>query len=69
MDGSVVRLVAEDGTVTSLLAGHLCAAADFAVVGARPAAGVPQWGLFETVPVREQERAALSARCQQPRPG
>ncbi|MBT2472582.1 DDE-type integrase/transposase/recombinase [Streptomyces sp. ISL-66] len=57
MDGSVVRLIAEDGTVTSLLTGYLCAAADFAVVGARPAVGVPQWGLFETVPVREQERA------------
>ncbi|MFD8789749.1 transposase [Streptomyces vinaceus] len=57
MDGSVVRLVAEDGTVTSLLTSYLCAAADFAVVGTRPAVAVPQWGLFETVPVREQERA------------
>lgn len=57
IDGSVVRLVAEDGTVTSLLTGYLCAAADFAVVGTRPSVGVPQWGLFETVPVREQERA------------
>ncbi|MFD9459097.1 transposase, partial [Streptomyces sp. NPDC059985] len=57
MDGSVVRLAAEDGALISLLAGYLCAAADFAVVGARPAVGVPQWGLFETVPVREQERA------------
>ncbi|MGW2668147.1 transposase [Streptomyces sp. NPDC001272] len=57
MDGSVVRLAAEDGALTSVLAGYLCAATDFAVVGARPAGGVPQWGLIETVPVREQERA------------
>ncbi|MGW1667055.1 transposase, partial [Streptomyces microflavus] len=57
LEGPVVRLVDERGVVASMLAGYLCAAADFALVGTAPVAGVPRWGLFQTVPVRERERA------------
>ncbi|NXY99065.1 transposase, partial [Streptomyces sp. BR123] len=45
------------GTVATLLANYLFATADFALVGAAVAAPVPQWGLFATVPLHEQERA------------
>ncbi|MFK0195879.1 transposase [Kitasatospora sp. NPDC090308] len=54
--GQQVRLVDEQGGTATLLANYLFAADDFALVGERPA-GVPQWGLFATVPLREQERA------------
>jgi transposase InsO family protein len=57
LEGPVVRLVDERGLVASMLVGYLCAAPDFALVGAAAVAGVPQWGLFQTVPVRERERA------------
>ncbi|MBT2407695.1 MULTISPECIES: Mu transposase C-terminal domain-containing protein [unclassified Streptomyces] len=55
--GKEVRLVDEQGTVATLLANYLFAAADFALVGTAVPAPVPQWGLFATVPPREQERA------------
>jgi len=54
--GQQVRLVDEQGGAATLLANYLFAADDFALVGETPAA-VPQWGLFATVPLREQERA------------
>ena len=57
LEGQVVRLVDEDGAVAAVLTGHLFAATDFAVVGATVRPRVPQWGLFQTVPLREQERA------------
>jgi hypothetical protein len=57
LEGPVVRLVDERGVVASMLVGYLCAAPDFALVGAAPGAGVPRWGLFQTVPLRERERA------------
>ncbi|MFF0390528.1 Mu transposase C-terminal domain-containing protein [Kitasatospora sp. NPDC004615] len=57
VEGQLVRLAGERGEVATVLAGHLVAAQDFAVTSARPQAGVPQWGLFQTVPVREQEKA------------
>ncbi|WP_406016376.1 DDE-type integrase/transposase/recombinase [Streptomyces sp. NBC_00984] len=41
----------------SLLSGRLFADPGFAVVGAREADAVPQWGLFETVPLAAQQRA------------
>ncbi|MEV8098861.1 hypothetical protein [Kitasatospora sp. NPDC085879] len=55
--GQLVRLAGERGEVATVLAGHLVAAPDFAVTSARPQVGVPQWGLFQTVPVREQGKA------------
>ncbi|MGW4380917.1 Mu transposase C-terminal domain-containing protein [Kitasatospora sp. NPDC004531] len=57
VEGQLVRLAGERGEVATVLAGHLVAAQDFVVTSARPQAGVPQWGLFQTVPVREQEKA------------
>ncbi|MEU6236222.1 hypothetical protein [Kitasatospora sp. NPDC047058] len=54
--GQQVRLVAEQGEAVTLLASYLFSADDFALVGEAVAA-VPQWGLFATVPLREQERA------------
>ena len=57
LEGQVVRLLDKQGAVASVLTGHLFAAADFAVIGAAVRVGVPQWGLFQTVPLREQERA------------
>ncbi|MDH6130196.1 hypothetical protein [Kitasatospora sp. GP82] len=57
LEGQVVRLLDEHGSVASVLTSHLFAAADFAVIGAAVRAGVPQWGPFQTVPLREQERA------------
>jgi transposase InsO family protein len=57
LHGQQVRLMDEQGTVATLLCGYLFAADDFALVAAAVPAAVPQWGLFSTVPLREQERA------------
>ena len=57
VQGQEVRLVDEQGAAVTLLANYLFAADDFALVGTAVAAPVPQWGLFATVPLREQERA------------
>jgi transposase InsO family protein len=57
LQGQQVHLLQEDGTETRLLLGRLFADPGFEVVGARAPAAVPQWGLFETVPVAAQQRA------------
>ncbi|WP_338059098.1 hypothetical protein [Streptomyces olivoreticuli] len=57
LQGQRVALLGEDGTDTSLLLGRLFADPGFAVVGARAPDVVPQWGLFETVPLAAQQRA------------
>ncbi|USC45227.1 Mu transposase C-terminal domain-containing protein [Streptomyces filamentosus] len=57
LQGQQVCLLQEDGTETRLLLGRLFADPGFEVVGARAPAAVPQWGLFETVPVAAQQRA------------
>ncbi|WP_328374574.1 DDE-type integrase/transposase/recombinase (plasmid) [Streptomyces sp. NBC_00440] len=57
LQGQQVYLLQEDGTETSLLLGRLFADPGFEVVGARAPDAVPQWGLFETVPVAAQQRA------------
>ncbi|MBP2055987.1 transposase InsO family protein [Streptomyces griseochromogenes] len=54
--GASVRLVDERGQTASVLAPFLFADPTFAVVDS-PAAGVPPWGLLESVPARERERA------------
>ncbi|MFE9067592.1 hypothetical protein [Streptomyces violaceusniger] len=54
--GASVRLVDEQGQTASVLASFLFADPTFAVV-ASPAPGVVPWGLLETVPARERERA------------
>jgi transposase InsO family protein len=51
-----VRLVDEDGQTTSVLASFLFADPTFAMVDC-PAPGVVPWGLMESVPARERERA------------
>ncbi|MEU8915551.1 Mu transposase C-terminal domain-containing protein [Streptomyces nigrescens] len=55
--GQQVSLLDEGGADTSLLLNRLFADPGFAVVGARAVDAVPQWGLFETVPVAAQQRA------------
>ncbi|EHM30654.1 transposase [Streptomyces sp. W007] len=57
LQGPRVYLLQEDGTETSLLLGRLFADPGFEVVGARMPDAVPQWGLFETVPLAAQQRA------------
>lgn len=57
LQGQRVLLLDEDGTDTSLLLNRLFADPGFEVVGARAPDVVPRWGLFETVPVAEQQRA------------
>ncbi|MGM9342280.1 transposase [Streptomyces salinarius] len=57
LQGQQVYLLQEDGAETRLLLGRLFADPGFEVVGARAPAAVPQWGLFETVPVAAQQRA------------
>ncbi|MCL7494815.1 hypothetical protein M8I34_25940 [Streptomyces sp. MCA2] len=57
LQGQQVYLLQEDGTETRLLLGRLFADPGFEVVGARAPDAVPQWGLFETVPVAAQQRA------------
>ncbi|MEV8395215.1 MULTISPECIES: transposase [unclassified Streptomyces] len=57
LQGQQVYLLQEDGTETRLLLGRLFADPGFEVVGARVPDAVPQWGLFETVPVAAQQRA------------
>ena len=54
--GASVRLVDEDGQTASVLASFLFADPTFAVVDS-PAPGVVPWGLMESVPARERERA------------
>ncbi|MFE2218091.1 transposase [Streptomyces canus] len=54
--GASVTLVDEDGQTASVLAAFLFADPAFTVVGS-PSAGVRQWGLLESVPDRERERA------------
>ncbi|MFF5826067.1 transposase [[Kitasatospora] papulosa] len=54
--GVSVRLVDEDGRTASVLASFLFADPTFTVVDS-PAPGVAPWGLMESVPVRERERA------------
>ncbi|MYX57063.1 DDE-type integrase/transposase/recombinase [Streptomyces sp. SID8382] len=57
LQGQQVYLLQEDGTETSLLLGRLFADPGFEVVGVRAPDAVPQWGLFETVPLAAQQRA------------
>ncbi|MEV5787471.1 transposase [Streptomyces sp. NPDC052287] len=57
LQGPRVYLVQETGAEVSLLLGRLFADPGFEVVGARAPDAVPQWGLFETVPVAAQQRA------------
>ncbi|MFD9394891.1 transposase [Streptomyces sp. NPDC060000] len=57
LQGPRVYLLQEDGAETSLLLGRLFADPGFEVVGARAPDAVPQWGLFETVPLAAQQRA------------
>jgi transposase InsO family protein len=57
LQGQRVCLLQEDGAEVSLLLGRLFADPGFEVVGARAPDAVPQWGLFETVPVAAQQRA------------
>ncbi|MDX3801093.1 transposase [Streptomyces sp. AK04-3B] len=54
--GASVTLVGEDGQTASVLASFLFADPAFTVVGS-PATGVQPWGLLESVPERERERA------------
>ncbi|MFF8430565.1 transposase [Streptomyces sp. NPDC016566] len=54
--GTSVTLVDENGQTASVLASFLIADPAFTVVGS-PAAGVQPWGLLESVPARERERA------------
>lgn len=54
--GASVRLVDEHGQTASVLASFLFADPAFAVVDS-PAAAVPPWGLLDSVPERERERA------------
>ncbi|MEU8472174.1 transposase [Streptomyces sp. NPDC029006] len=54
--GASVTLVDEDGQTASVLASFLFADPAFTVVGS-PATGVQPWGLLESVPERERERA------------
>ncbi|MEU6557962.1 transposase [Streptomyces sp. NPDC046915] len=55
--GACVRLVDECGQMASVLTCFLFADPAFAVVDSAAAAGVPAWGLLESVPERERERA------------
>ncbi|WP_079184950.1 Mu transposase C-terminal domain-containing protein [Streptomyces uncialis] len=57
LQGQRVYLLQEDGAEMSLLLGRLFADPGFEVVGACKPDAVPQWGLFETVPVAAQQRA------------
>lgn len=57
LQGQQVYLLLETGAEVSLLLGRLFADPGFEVVGARAPDVVPQWGLFETVPVAAQQRA------------
>lgn len=57
LQGPRVYLLQETGAEVSLLLGRLFADPGFEVVGARTPDAVPQWGLFETVPVAAQQRA------------
>ncbi|MCX4430250.1 hypothetical protein [Streptomyces mirabilis] len=54
--GASVTLVGENGQTASVLASFLVADPAFTVVGS-PATGVQPWGLLESVPERERERA------------
>ncbi|MGP3974466.1 transposase [Streptomyces sp. 8N114] len=54
--GGSVRLVDEQGQTASVLVSFLFSDPTFAVVGSA-AVGVPPWGLMESVPERERERA------------
>ncbi|WP_405763991.1 DDE-type integrase/transposase/recombinase [Streptomyces sp. NBC_00080] len=54
--GASVTLVGEDGQTASVLTPFLFADPGFTLVGS-PATGVRQWGLLESVPARERERA------------
>ncbi|MFF3336931.1 Mu transposase C-terminal domain-containing protein [Streptomyces sp. NPDC002888] len=54
--GASVTLVDEDGQTASVLASFLFADPEFTVMGS-PATGVQPWGLMESVPARERERA------------
>lgn len=57
LQGQQVYLLQETGAEVSLLLGRLFADPGFQVVGARAPDAVPQWGLFETVPLAAQQRA------------
>ncbi|WP_428815180.1 Mu transposase C-terminal domain-containing protein [Streptomyces albus] len=57
LQGQRVLLLDEGGTDTSLLLNRLFADPGFEVAGARAPDVVPRWGLFETVPAAEQQRA------------
>ncbi|WP_020550095.1 DDE-type integrase/transposase/recombinase [Embleya scabrispora] len=57
VQGQRVYLLQEDGQEMTLLVGRLFADPGFEVVGGRAPARVPEWGLFETVPVAAQRRA------------
>ncbi|MER7521024.1 hypothetical protein [Streptomyces sp. NPDC126499] len=57
LQGRQVCLPQEGGTEMSLLLGRLFADPGVEVVGAQAPETVPQWGLFETVPLAAQQRA------------
>nr|WP_223187265.1 DDE-type integrase/transposase/recombinase [Streptomyces sp. CBMA29] len=57
LQGQRVYLLREDGSEKTLLAGRLFADPGLEVVGGRVPDAVPQWGLFETVPLTAQQRA------------
>ncbi|MFI0724260.1 transposase [Streptomyces sp. NPDC021224] len=55
--GATVRLAGQDGGTASVLASHLFADPAFEFVDAAGPAPAPRWGLFESAPARERERA------------
>ncbi len=57
LQGQRVYPLREAGSEKTLLAGRLFADPGFEVVGGRVPDAVPQWGLFETVPLAAQQRA------------
>ncbi|CAL9676924.1 hypothetical protein SUDANB176_07860 (plasmid) [Streptomyces sp. enrichment culture] len=57
LQGQQVYLLQEGDAEMSLLLGRLFADPGFEVVGAQAPDTVPQWGLFETVPLAAQQRA------------
>jgi hypothetical protein len=57
LSGSLVRLVADDGSVAVLAVAHLLDAADFAIVGASPRVCLPQFALLDTLPEKVVARA------------
>lgn len=57
LEGALVRLVDEAGTIATVLVSHLCAAPGFKMVGASPQAQVPPWARLETLPADVRDQA------------